>query len=271
MGQKGSSPCLPVSHSVSFANLLVGKLTEFCTLSEIQDALGHRTKRSSAALSSSSAFQDSVTTVPQPTGYFCEEISAFLSIQQYRDTVGQDGGEKGREGEKEIYIYTERERERERETSTFVTFTLLLPNFYSQLFRYKIFPFQLDINTIPMLLANIHRCSTADGLISNVNITIAFESFHVDCPLLLLRRIDPLITQYIPPVYLAASTSIIRITIVFENGQLSRLSFFSNPFNWRTTGNVQEKGGTQRAIRNRGGTRPVEISLDTTSGAEWTA
>ena len=27
-----------------------------------------------------------------------------------------------------------------------------------------------------------------DGLISNVNITIAFESFHVDCPLLLLRR-----------------------------------------------------------------------------------
>lgn len=171
--------------------------------------------------------------------------------------------ERKEERERKRYIYTERERERERETSTFVTFTLLLPNFYSQLFRYKIFPFQLDINTIPMLLANIHRCSTADGLISNVNITIAFESFHVDCPLLFAVRIDPLITQYIPPVYLAASTSIIRVTIVFENGQLSRLSFFSNPFNWRTTGNVQEKGGTQRD--------PVEISLDTTREAEWTA
>lgn len=45
-----------------------------------------------------------------------------------------------REREKERHIYKERERER-------VTFTLLLPNFYSLLFRYKIF---LSFSSFPV-------------------------------------------------------------------------------------------------------------------------
>lgn len=69
-----------------------------------------------------------------------------------------------------------------------------------------------------MLLANIHR-TTADALISNVNITIALEaSTSIVLFSCFAVRIDPLITRYTAAVYLAASTSItvIRITIVFK-------------------------------------------------------
>lgn len=120
-----------------------------------------------------------------------------------------------------------------------------------------------------MLLANIHR-TTADALISNVNITIALEaSTSIVLFSCFAVRIDPLITRYIAAVYLAASTSItvIRITIVFKTANChdclssAPANSPSLPFNWRTTGNAK-KGGeregwcTQRAIRRGGTSRP---------------